>query len=84
MECNKRNRKIRYATFRDSNLNRISNVLPNQTRSFSRIFCDRFSKLKRFFPFLDPIFFYIFGRFVKTKRRTKCRTKIFENGSKMF
>ena len=38
MECNKRNRNIRYAIFRDSNLNRISNVLLNQTRSFSRTF----------------------------------------------
>ena len=34
MECNKRNRNIRYAIFRDSNLNRISNVLLNQTRLF--------------------------------------------------
>ena len=38
MECNKRNRNIRYAIFRDSNLNRISNVLLNRTRSFSRTF----------------------------------------------
>ena len=36
MECNKRNRNIRRAIFRDSNLNRISNVMLNRTRSFSR------------------------------------------------
>ena len=29
MECSKRKRNIRYAIFRDSNLNRISNVLLN-------------------------------------------------------
>ena len=34
MECNKRNHNIRI--FRDSNLNRISNVLLNRTRSFFR------------------------------------------------
>ena len=38
MECNKQNRNIRYAFFRDSNLNRISSVLLNRTRSFSRTF----------------------------------------------
>ena len=38
MECNKRNRNIRYAIFRDLNLNRTSNVLLNQKRSFSRTF----------------------------------------------
>ena len=38
MECNKRNHNIRYAIFRDSNLNRISNALLNQTRSFFRTF----------------------------------------------
>ena len=41
--------------------------------------CDRFIKLKRFFPVLNPLFFYIFGRFVQTKCHTflkialKCR-----------
>ena len=34
MECNKRNRNIRYAIFSDSNLNRISNVLLNGMRFF--------------------------------------------------
>ena len=38
MEWNKRNRNIRYIIFRDSNLNRISNVLLNRTRSSSGIF----------------------------------------------
>ena len=38
MKCNKRNRDIRYAIFRDLNLNRISNVLLSRTRSFSRTF----------------------------------------------
>ena len=38
MECNKRYRNIRYAIFKDSNLNRISNVLLNRTGSFSRTF----------------------------------------------
>ena len=36
MECNKRNHNI--SIFRDSNLNRISNVLLNRTRSFFRTF----------------------------------------------
>ena len=34
MKCNKRNRNIQYAIFRDSKLNRVSNVFLNQTRSF--------------------------------------------------
>ena len=38
MECNKRNRNIRYAIFRDLNLNRVSNDLINRTRSLSRSF----------------------------------------------
>ena len=38
MEWNKRNRKIHYVIFRDSNLNRISNVLLNRTRSSSGTF----------------------------------------------
>ena len=37
MECNKRNRNIRYAILRDSNLNQISNVFLNRTKSFSRV-----------------------------------------------
>ena len=44
---------------------------PNEI--FSPYFCDRFSKLKRFFAFLDQLFFYIFGRFAKTKCRTSLR-----------
>ena len=38
MECNKRNRDIRYYIFKDANLNRISNVLLNRTRSFARTY----------------------------------------------
>ena len=38
MECNKRYRNKRYAIFSDSNLKRISNVLLDRTRSFSRTF----------------------------------------------
>ena len=38
MECNKRNRNIRYAIFRDSNLNQIANVFLDRARSFSRTF----------------------------------------------
>ena len=38
MEYNERNCNIRYAIFRDSNLNQTSNVLLNQTGSFSRSF----------------------------------------------
>ena len=38
MACSKRYRNIRYAIFRDWNLNRISNVFLNRARSFSRIF----------------------------------------------
>ena len=34
MECYERNRNIRYAIFRDPNLNRFSNVLLNRTRLF--------------------------------------------------
>ena len=34
MEFNKRNRNIHYAIVRDSNSNRISNVLLNRTRWF--------------------------------------------------
>ena len=38
MECDKRNRNISYAVFRDSNSNRISNVLLDRTRSFTSTF----------------------------------------------
>ena len=35
--------------------------------------CDRFSKLKSFFPFLDPLLYSSFDRFVKTKFSTFLR-----------
>ena len=72
MECSKRNRNIRYAIFRDSNLKELSEYLVLESNIFL-YFCDRFSKLKRFYSVFEPI--YIFGRFVKTKRH------FFENGS---
>ena len=57
MECNKRNHDKRYAIFRDSNLKKLSEYLELQSNIFP-YFCDRFSKLRRFFlPFLDPLFF---------------------------
>ena len=56
MECNKRNRNIRYAIFRHSNLNRISNVLLNGTRL--NMNGGLFSKLERFFSVFGPIFLY--------------------------
>ena len=58
MECNKRNRNIRYAIFRDSNLKKLSEYLALQSNIFP-YFCDRFSKLKRFFSFVGRII-YIF------------------------
>ena len=69
MECNKRNRNIRYAIFRDSNLNRISNVFAKSNEIVFYMNGELFRKLQRFF---GPIF-YIFGRFVKTKCRTFLR-----------
>ena len=66
MECKKRNRNKRYAIFRDSNLNRLSNVLLNRTRSFFRWMVNYLANY--FFPFFDTVF-YIFGRFVETKCR---------------
>ena len=42
--------------FRDSNLKKLSEYLVLQSNIFL-YFWDRFSKLKRFFPFLDPLFF---------------------------
>ena len=81
MECKKRNRNIRYTIFRDLNLNRIFNLNRIEFAKSNEIifpyFCDRFSKIKRFFPFLDPLFFYIFGRFVKILRMTlQCFNRI--------
>ena len=55
MECNKRNRNIRCAIFRDSNLKKLREYLVLQSNNFG------------------PLFFYIFGRFVKTKCRTFLR-----------
>ena len=67
MECNKRNRNIRYAIFRDSNSYRILKVLLNLDEIIFSYFCDRFSKLERFFPFLDPLFFTFLADLSKRK-----------------
>ena len=56
MGRNKRNRNIRYVIFRKSTLKKLSEHLVLQSNIFL-YFCDRFSKLKMFFPFLDPLFF---------------------------
>ena len=56
MECNKRNQNIRYAIFRDSNLKKLSEHLVLESNIFL-YFCDRFSKLKRFFSVFEPIIF---------------------------
>ena len=56
MECNKRNRNIRYAIFIKSNLKKICEYLVLQANIFL-YFCDRFSKLKLFFPGFGPLFF---------------------------
>ena len=56
MECNKRNRNIRYAIFRDSNLKKLSEYLVLESNIFL-YFCDRFSKLKRFYSVFEPIIF---------------------------
>ena len=55
MECNKRNRNIRYAIFKDSYLKKIE-YLVLQSNIFL-YFCDRFSKLKMFFSVFGPLFF---------------------------
>ena len=75
MECNKHNRNIRYAIFRDSNLNRISNVLLNRTRSFSRTFV---IDLARFFLFWTN-YFLNFWQICQNEM-----SQFFENGSKIF
>ena len=72
MECKKRNRNTRYAIFRDSSLKKLSEYLVLQCNIFL-YFCDRFSKLKRFFFRFWTHYFYIFGRSVKTKYRTFLR-----------
>ena len=56
MEFNKRNRNIRYAIFRDSNLKKFSEYLVLQSNIFL-YFCDRFSKLKIFFSVFGQLFF---------------------------
>ena len=84
MERNKRNRIIRHAIFRDSNLNRISNVLLNRTRLFPVLLQQIQHTKKLFFPFLNPLFYYIFGRFVKTKCRYFSRMSMVEKESLNF
>ena len=77
MECNKRNRNMRYAIFRDSNLKKLSEYLVVQSNIFL-YFSDRFSKLKMFFPFLDPLFLHCWQI---------CQNEMshfFENGSSVF
>ena len=56
MECNKRNRNIRYTISRDSNLKKLSEYLVLQSNIFL-YFCDRFSRLERFFCVFGPIIF---------------------------
>ena len=56
MECNKCNRNIRFAIFRDSNLKKLSEYLVLESNIFL-YFCDRFSKLKTFFYVFGPIIF---------------------------
>ena len=56
MEFNKRNRNIRYAIFRDSNLKKFSEYLVLLSNIFL-YFCDRFSKLKIFFSVFGQLFF---------------------------
>ena len=69
MERNKRNRNILYAIFTDWHSKKLSKYLVLQSNILP-YFCNRFRKLKRFFTVLDPLCFYIFGRFVKTKCHT--------------
>ena len=64
MECNKRNRKIRYAISRDSNLKKLSEYLVLQSNIFM-YFCDRFSKLKIFFSVYGPLFFTLVANLSK-------------------
>ena len=56
MERNKRSRNIHYAIFRDLNSEKLSEYLVLQS-NIVLYFCDRFSKLKRFFPVFGPIIF---------------------------
>ena len=72
MECSKRNRNIRHAIFKDSNLNRISTILLNRMQHFA-VLLWQIQQTKKAFPNFGPIIIYIFGRFVKTKCRTFLR-----------
>ena len=64
MECNKRNHNIRYAIFRDSNLKKLGEDLVLLS-NIVLYFCDRFSKLKRFFHVFGPIIFTFLANFSK-------------------
>ena len=74
MEGNRRNSNIAYAIFKDWNLKKLSEYLVLQSNIFLN-FCDRFSKQKYVFPFLDRYFLHFWQI---------CENKIshfFENGS---
>ena len=58
MECNKRNRNIVYAIFRDSNFKKLSEYLVLQSTIFL-YFCDRFNRLKICFSVFGLLFLYI-------------------------
>ena len=55
MECKKHKRNIREDIFRDSSLNRISNVSLNQTRPFSHTFVIDLKQTKKVFSVFGPI-----------------------------
>ena len=57
MECNKCNRNVRYAIFRDSNLKNLSEYLVLQSNNL--YFCERFSRLKIFFSVFGLLFFTV-------------------------
>ena len=76
IKCNKRNRNIRYAIFRESNLNQISSVLLNQMRLFFIWMVNYLSNWNVFFPAVfGPIFVHIWQIFQNEM------SHIFENGS---
>ena len=56
MECNKRNRNIRYAIFKYSNVKKLGEYLVLQSNIFL-YFCDRFSKLNSFFSVSGQLVF---------------------------
>ena len=78
MKCNKHNRNLHYAIFRESNLNQILNVLPNQMRLFFFMNGKLFIKLKKFFLSIFVPIFYIFGRFFKMKYHTILRMALLQ------